>query len=59
MSKDDGYTRPVLDTSIGGKDDIISYSGNQTETRTTIVFQRKLVTGDLKADHPLVNAFTK
>eukprot|EP00898_Chlorokybus_atmophyticus_P007760 jgi/Chlat1/7986/Chrsp7S07774 len=49
---------PTLDTSIGGTSDVLSYSGTQTSAGTTIVFMRKLVTGDAK-DRDIASKLTK
>lgn len=53
---DGGFTFPVLDTSMGGYDNVYACSGKQTSAQTQVSFSRLLVTNDTTADHPLVNA---
>jgi hypothetical protein len=50
-----GKTAPVLDTTLGGTNDIISYNGAQTATSTIFSFTKLLNTADLKGDWPIAN----
>eukprot|EP01088_Endostelium_zonatum_P015832 TRINITY_DN4041_c0_g1_i1.p1 TRINITY_DN4041_c0_g1~~TRINITY_DN4041_c0_g1_i1.p1 ORF type:complete len:225 (-),score=53.72 TRINITY_DN4041_c0_g1_i1:26-700(-) len=55
--KEMGYSEPLLDTSIGGEDNIISFSGFQISQPTavsTVTILRELNTGDKVADHPII-----
>jgi len=57
MSEDSinkGYAQPVLDTAVGGYNNIISYSGYQTDEESVMIFQKPIVTNDTKGDHFLV-----
>jgi len=47
----------MLDIDLGGEDNILAYTGFQIKEPSllsTVTVVRKLVTGDLKADHPIV-----
>lgn len=45
---------PKEDSNFGGVNDLSSISGSRNETFTKITFRRKTVTGDVKADNPLL-----
>jgi len=49
----DGKTAPVLDTSIGGTNDVFMTSGSQVGGVTSFTFSKKLITEDKVADHPI------
>jgi len=51
-----GKAAPVLDTSIGGTNDILTFSSGQTATSSTFSFSKKLNTGDITADWPITPA---
>jgi len=59
--EDAGYHKPLLDTdpTIKGYNNILHFSGNQTDTVTTFTFLRQLVTNDTNGDHPITNADMK
>jgi len=45
----------VKDTSVGGTNDVYSWSGSQSDGETIFTFQRKLVTNDTIGDKPITN----
>eukprot|EP01089_Gocevia_fonbrunei_P004589 TRINITY_DN14632_c0_g1_i2.p1 TRINITY_DN14632_c0_g1~~TRINITY_DN14632_c0_g1_i2.p1 ORF type:complete len:209 (-),score=37.70 TRINITY_DN14632_c0_g1_i2:106-732(-) len=52
-----GYAIPVLDTELGGTNNILASSGFQTSTPIPLsswTVLRDMNTGDLKTDHPVV-----
>src|SRR5688572_12296853 len=50
-----GFTEPNLDTDFkGGYNNIISYSGSQNSSSTTMRFSKQMVTNDTVADNYLV-----
>jgi hypothetical protein len=53
-TSDGGFGRPRPDTYFGGYDNILEFSGYQTEDFTKVSFVRKLDTGD-KYDWALTN----
>jgi len=48
-----GYTEPVLDTSIGGSNDVTAITASQNNGITQFAFTKKLDTGDTIGDWPL------
>lgn len=49
-----GYVPPILDTLVGGTDDIHAATGSQVNGVTTYHWTKLLQTKDAKADHPIV-----
>lgn len=43
--------QPVLDTAIGGVENVVGLSGTQTASQTSVTWQRALNTSDTIADH--------
>eukprot|EP01089_Gocevia_fonbrunei_P005022 TRINITY_DN15153_c0_g1_i1.p1 TRINITY_DN15153_c0_g1~~TRINITY_DN15153_c0_g1_i1.p1 ORF type:complete len:266 (+),score=41.38 TRINITY_DN15153_c0_g1_i1:315-1112(+) len=61
-NSENGFTAPVLDTNEpypGGKDNILTYSGTQSNGYTIVQFSRALDTGDNKADNNFSNGTQK
>lgn len=55
--QNNGFKKPLRDTQVNGTNDIRIVSAYQTRNPdfTVVTFERKLVTNDIIADHPLVN----
>ncbi|XP_065585098.1 DBH-like monooxygenase protein 1 homolog [Artemia franciscana] len=50
---------PTIDTDVGGTSDWILIEASETDGTTTATFTRKLITGDVNFDQPILSGITK
>eukprot|EP01121_Diplochlamys_sp_Union-15-3_P021358 TRINITY_DN862_c0_g2_i1.p1 TRINITY_DN862_c0_g2~~TRINITY_DN862_c0_g2_i1.p1 ORF type:complete len:195 (+),score=41.44 TRINITY_DN862_c0_g2_i1:52-636(+) len=52
-----GYSAPVTDESIGGRNNVLSVAGSQKNQLSVVSFSRYFVTGDTIGDHDIVDGY--